>query len=193
MAQAGRRPGSTNTREQILAAARNQFAEKGYDGATIRGIAAEAGVNAAMVHHYFGSKEQVFASVMRFPMNPHEVIGEVLSGPRDEVGERMVRLYLRLWQEPESRAMFLGLVRSVTTTEQTAALVREFIEQVLFVRISETLGVPRFRISGALSQLVGMAMARYVLRVEPMASADDDEIVAMIAPVIQSYLTASST
>ena len=186
---AGRRPGQTQTRDDILAAARNQFGQRGYNGATIRGIAAEAGVNPALVHHFFGSKEQVFVAALNLPMTPSTIADTIMQGPRDRIGERIVRLFLGLWSAPDTRQPFLALVRSVATNEQIASLMRQFLEHTVVGPVSTALDVPPLRITGAASQGIGLAMARYVIRVEPLASATDDEVVALVAPVMQHYFT----
>jgi AcrR family transcriptional regulator len=188
MARTGRRPGQTETREHILAAARNQFGERGYDGATIRGIAAEAGVNPALVHHFFGSKEQVFAAALELPIDPSAVLAVVLGGPSDSVGERILRLFISLWREPATRTPFLALVRSVSTNAQAAAMMRQFIERVMLARVADALGVPKLRLTALISHVMGIAMMRYIVGVEPLASADEDELVALVAPVIQQYI-----
>ncbi|TCP47960.1 TetR family transcriptional regulator [Tamaricihabitans halophyticus] len=189
MAQAGRRPGNSNTREAVLAAARNQFSAKGYQGATIRGIAAEAGVNAAMVHHFFGSKEAVFGAALRVPVDPQRVVGTILDGPREQIGERLARMFLGFWQDTETRAPFLALLRSVTSDDRTAALFKEFVGEAVFSRVSEALGVPRLRLNLAMTQMVGLAIGRFVIGVEPLREADTEEVVELVAPVIQYYLT----
>ncbi|GAB1514366.1 TetR/AcrR family transcriptional regulator [Actinophytocola sp. KF-1] len=186
---AGRRPGQTQTREDILVAARNQFGQHGYDGATIRGIAAEAGVNPALVHHFFGSKEQVFVAALNLPMTPSTIADAIVRGPRDGIGERIVRLFLGLWSAPDTRQPFLALIRSVASNEQIASLMRQFLEHTVVGPVSAALDLPRLRITGAASQGIGLAMARYVIRVEPLASATDDEVVELVAPVLQHYFT----
>jgi AcrR family transcriptional regulator len=184
---AGRRPGQTQTREDILAAARNQFGQHGYNGATIRGIAAEAGVNPALVHHFFGTKEQVFVAALNLPVTPSTIADLITQGPREQIGERIVRLFLNLWTTPETRQTFLALVRSVASNDQIAGLMRQFLEHTVVGPVSAALGLPPLRITGAASQAFGLAMARYVIRVEPLASATDDEVVALVAPVLQYY------
>jgi AcrR family transcriptional regulator len=188
MARTGRRPGQTETREHILAAARNQFGEHGYDGATIRGIAAEAGVNPALVHHFFGSKEQVFVAALALPIDPAVAIATVLDGPRNTAGERILRLFLSLWREPATRTPFLALVRSVSTNPRAAAMLRQFIERVMLARVAEALGVPKLRLTALVSHVMGLAMVRYIVGVEPLASTDEEELIALVAPVIQAYL-----
>ncbi|MFI6499770.1 TetR family transcriptional regulator [Nonomuraea typhae] len=186
----GRRPGSADTRGEILAAARTVFAEKGFDKATVRGIARRAQVDPALVHHYFDTKEGMFAEAMQLPINPDEVVPAILEGPREEVGERLVRLLLRLTAENEARQPVIALLRSAMTNEQALAMVREFITNALLYRVADGLGVPHLRIEAAFSQMVGLILARYVLQLEPLASADDEELVALIAPTIQRYFTA---
>jgi AcrR family transcriptional regulator len=185
---AGRRPGATETRDAIISAARRLFAEKGYDGATIRGIAAEAGVNPALVYHFFGTKQQVFVAALDFPIEPAEMIRQIVTGPRREVGQRIIRTFLAVWNDPPARASLLALFRSVTTNEQTAAMFRQFIEAALLGRVTSALGVPKERMTAAMAQMVGLVLLRYVLRVEPLASLGDEEIVHLVAPTIQRYI-----
>ncbi|MFI9552451.1 TetR/AcrR family transcriptional regulator [Nonomuraea endophytica] len=185
----GRRPGSVDTRGEILAAARTVFAEKGFDKATVRGIAREAKVDPALVHHYFDTKEGMFAEAMQLPINPEEVVPALLEGPRDELGERLVRLLLTLTSKEEARQPVIALLRSAMTNEAALAMLREFITNALLFRVADGLGVPHLRIEAAFSQMFGLVMARYVLQLEPLATADDEELVALIAPTIQRYLT----
>lgn len=190
MARTGRRPGQTQTREDILAAARNQFAARGYGGATIRGIAAEAGVNPALVHHFFGSKDQVFVAALNLPFNPSVVVETILDGPRERIGERILRLFLGLWHRPETRAPFLALLRSISGSPEVAVQLRTFMETMVLAKVAAALDLPALRLTAAASQMMGLAMVRYVLAAEPMASASDDEVVELIGPVIQHYFDA---
>lgn len=120
----GRRPGSADTRGEILAAARNVFAEKGFDKATVRGIARVAEVDPALVHHYFSTKEGMFVEAMQLPINPEEVVPTILDGPRDEIGERLVRLILTLTGSPEARQPVIALIRSAMTNDNAVAMFR---------------------------------------------------------------------
>lgn len=190
MARPGRRPGPTETREAILAAARELFGERGYDGATIRAIAGQAGVDPALVHHFFGNKEQVFVATMRVPINPAEAVSTIAEGPREEVGERVVRYFINLWRDPDGLSSFLGLVRSAMTNERAAAMMRQFLGQTLLGRLAAALDVPPLRAEAAMSHMIGMTLMRYVLRLEPLASAGEDEVVGIVAPVIQRYFDA---
>jgi AcrR family transcriptional regulator len=184
----GRRAGPTESRADILAAARRLFAERGYDGATIRAIAQEAGVDAALVHHFFGTKEQVFVAAMELPFQPADLLPQLVGGPREQVGERFVRVFLALWRDPERRAPVLALLRSATTNEQAAEMIRQFVTEALLTRLAGALDISPLRVTAAASQLVGMAMLRYLVGVEPLASADEEEIVRLVAPTIQRYL-----
>jgi AcrR family transcriptional regulator len=185
----GRRPGSADTRGEILAAARRVFAEKGYDKATVRGIAREAEVDPALVHHYFDTKEGMFAAAMRLPISPETVIPVLVEGPREEIGERLVRLLLTVTAAPETREPMVALVRSAMTNERAAVMFREFISNALLYQVADRLQVPRLRMEAAFAQMFGALMARYVLKLEPMASADPEDLVELLAPTIQRYLT----
>ncbi|MFF0864897.1 TetR family transcriptional regulator [Nonomuraea sp. NPDC003560] len=186
----GRRPGSADTRGEILTAARRVFAEKGFDKATVRGIAREAKVDPALVHHYFETKEGMFAAAMQLPITPDEVVPLLLDGPREEIGERLVRMILRVTAEPETREPMIALMRSALTNEQAAAMFREFITNALLFQVADRLGVPHLRIEAAFGQMYGVIMGRHVIKLEPMASADPEELVELIAPTIQRYFTA---
>ncbi|MHA6803805.1 TetR/AcrR family transcriptional regulator [Salinifilum ghardaiensis] len=188
MGKAGRRPGRNDTREQVLTAAREVFGDRGYDRATVRAIAAEAGVSPAMVHHYFGSKQQVFVATVQLPFDPSRVKRSLLEGPREQAGERVVRTFLAIFADPEVRAPFVAALRSITGDEETTALLREFMDSSMFGVVAEALGVPAARLNAAAGQMIGLVMTRYVLQLPPIATATDDEVVAMIAPVIQYYL-----
>lgn len=184
----GRRPGPTETRGQILAAARRLFGERGYEATTIRGIAGEAGVDPALVHHFFGAKEHIFVAAAEFPFDPEELLPSVIEGPRDQIGRRLVGFFLSAWGDPAGRSAFLALIRSASSNEQAAAMLREFVTSALFGRITERLDISRLRVELVAAQLVGIALLRYILEVEPLASADDEEVIAIVAPVVQEYI-----
>ncbi|MFC7528225.1 TetR family transcriptional regulator [Actinoplanes sp. GCM10030250] len=188
----GRRPGNPDTREAILLAARGAFAEKGYDGASIRAIATGAGVDPALVHHYFGTKEKLFLASVEAPFSPIDLIGEAADGDRAELGARLVRVFVRVWDGPAGAAG-VALLRSAVGSEWTTKLFREFILTQILRRAVPKLGLDaeegRLRMTLAASQLVGLAMARYVIKVEPLASAPPEAIVAALGPTVQRYLT----
>lgn len=187
----GRRPGRSGTREAILAAARSRFAELGYEGATIRAIAAEAGVDPALVHHYFGTKEQLFAAAVQLPFAPGEVLAGPLGGEPERMGEAIVRAALAAWEEPATQQAAMGLLRAAASNERAAAMLRSYVEARIIGPISRRIATPDAPLRAALaaSQVVGLALARYLVRVEPLASADPEDLVRRVGPTIQRYLT----
>jgi len=185
----GRRRGSPDTRSAILLAARSSFAKHGFAGTTIRGVAGSAGVDAALVHHYFGTKEQVFVAAMQLPFQPGELLPQALAGDPAGVGERLVRLFLGAWDSPDFRAPMLGMLRSAMTGEQGAAMLREFVGAALIGRVADAVGpVDALRVQAAAAQMVGVVILRHVIRLEPLASASVDDVVALIAPSVQRHL-----
>ncbi|MGH3682194.1 MAG: TetR family transcriptional regulator [Natronosporangium sp.] len=191
----GRRPGKQDTREAILAAAREAFAEHGYDGASIRAIATGAGVDPALVHHYFGTKEQLFLATVGPPVDPSELIPKLVSGGVDGLGRRLVETFLAVWEHPVSGPAFEALLRRAFANRLSARLVREFFAVQVIRRAMQALGgaidpaeVP-LRATLAASQLFGLAVVRYVLRFEPLAGAPRETVVAAVAPTLQRYFT----
>ncbi len=151
-----------------------------------------AGVDPALVHHYFGSKDQLFLAAIEAPANPADLLPEVLAAGRDELGAAVVRLLLKVWDGP-MRPAGLALVRSAVGNEWTAKLLREFLVSKVLRRVVATLGFDpderAARASLVASQLIGMVMVRYVLRLEPLASASPESVVAALGPTVQRYLT----
>jgi AcrR family transcriptional regulator len=184
----GRRPGPTETREAILAEAREMFADKGYDGTSLRAIARAAGVDPALVHHFFGTKEGVFVEAMRFPVDPSVLLPRILALPRERLGEVIVRTFLQIWGDADRRAPILAMLRSAMTNERAAAMMREFVTTALLGRAGAATDVPPLKIQAAVGQMIGVMILRYVLCVEPMASATEDELVELVAPTLQRYL-----
>jgi len=189
--RSGRRPGDARTREAILEAARLEFAALGYDRATIRGIATRAAVDPALVHHYFRTKEQLFAAALTIPSEPGEVVRRAVSVDAGSLGATVVGSFLDAWEPVETRAPLLAMVRSAMTNEVAMGLVREYLERRVFIPLTEAVGLPEARLRATLvgSQLIGLAMARYVARIEPLASASREQIVAALGPTVQRYLT----
>jgi AcrR family transcriptional regulator len=198
----GRRAGDSGTREAILAASRKRFAESGYDGATIRGIAADAGVDPALVHHFYGTKERLFAAAMRLPVVPGELLGAALAAgpadPAESLGEFLVRTVLQAWEVHEIRDIFVGLIRSASTSEPATTMLREFVTEAIVGRLSAVArpggdgtdpAGARYRASLVASQVVGLGLTRYVLGLEPLAAADLDMLVAAVGPTVDRYLT----
>jgi AcrR family transcriptional regulator len=191
MARTGRRPGRSGTRDAILVAARESFTASGYDQASIRDIARRAGVDPALVHHYFGNKQELFTEAVELPVDLVAVVEAFVRGDRDRIGERIVGLMLSVWDSRTDRSPLIALIRSAVTSENAARMLREFMVSVLFVRLAEALRAPDapLRASLAASQMMGLLIARYVVRVEPLASAPAAQLVAAIGPNIQRYLT----
>ncbi|MEU9056824.1 TetR family transcriptional regulator [Streptomyces sp. NPDC048384] len=183
---------SADTRDRILSAAREEFSERGYEKTSVRGIAKAAGVDSALVHHYFGTKEQVFEASVEVAFAPaFKVRDVVLQGPLDDVGERMTRFIFGLWENPVSRKPLLAIVRSAVNTEAAAAVFRRLVSAQLMRRIAGEIDAPdaELRAELAAAQLVGVAMMRYVIKIEPIASVDVEQIIARVAPVVQGHLT----
>jgi AcrR family transcriptional regulator len=189
--RSGRRPGASGTREAILAAARRQFAALGYVRTTMRGVAAEAGVDQALVAHFFGGKQGLFVEVVRLPFAPGEVLPRLLEGDREELGERIARFMAAVLDDPEGRARVTGVMRAAASEPEIARMMREFMQGELWTPLAEALGVDdaQLRVTLAASQLVGMVMVRHVIEAEPLASLSPDELVEHLAPTLQRYLT----
>ena len=187
----GRPVGVTDARAKIIDSARAAFAERGYDGATIRRIAGDAGVDPALIHHYFGSKEGLFAEVVQFPVSPDDVVATVLADGPGHAGERIARTFLGMADNPATRDALLAMIRSAVTSPVTASVLREFISRGPLSKVAATLDGPdaRLRVELAMAQVMGVLVSRYVLRLEPLASASKDEVVAYLGPTIQRYLT----
>ncbi|NIJ11149.1 AcrR family transcriptional regulator [Saccharomonospora amisosensis] len=187
----GRRPAGEDTRAALLEAARAVFAEGGYDGATVRAIAARAGVDAAMVNHWFGGKEGLFAqAVLQVPFDFRDVLDEVTADGPQHLGRNIVRAFVTRW-DGAGGEVFTALVRSVTAREEALHLLKETLVSRIFAGITSAAGSDQAELRAGLcaSQVIGLGMARYVARMEPLASADIDTLVETIAPTLQRYLT----
>ncbi len=206
----GRRPAGEDTRSAILATARAEFAERGYDATSLRGIARRAEVDPALVHHYFEGKPALFAQIMAVPARPDQVVDAILGGPRDRVGERLAQGFFGVWDAPESRDRMSALVRSAVTHEEAARMLREFLAREVFGRIARAYapggdagdgGPPdhelragaaapdhELRAGVAAAQMIGVAMMRYVLAYPPVVDASVEELTDLLAPTLQRYL-----
>ncbi len=183
----GRRPGTSDTREAILAAARERFAAHGYDRTRIRDVAEDAGVDAALVHYFFKTKDGLFGAAMELPFSPAERLGRVVAQGPDGVGERIVRSLLEVWDE--HRGALVGLIHGATGHEGAADAIREFVTREMVGRLALVArDRPELRANLAASQIVGLIVARYVVGLEPLASMTHDEVVAGVAPTLQRYL-----
>ncbi len=190
MSRTGRRPGTPDTRDVILVVARRKFATRGYDATSLRSIAAEAGVDPALVIHYFGTKDELFAAATGLPSGLAARFGSLATLPLRDAVQAIVRTYLQLVDGDQSRNAILALVRSAVSNDKAAAMLREFLTAELLPVIARLAGhqdAP-LRASLVVAHLIGIAVLRHVLRVEPLARATPDEVVALAAPAIEQYL-----
>ncbi|MHA0287254.1 TetR/AcrR family transcriptional regulator [Mycobacterium sp. C3-094] len=187
----GRPPGASDSRDRILAAARDLFARNGFDNTSIRSIAAAAGVDGALVHHYFGTKTQLFAAAIHIPIDPMSVIGPLREVPVDRIGHVLPSLLLPLWDSEMGKG-FIATLRSLLAGSDVA-MVRSFLQDVITAevgaRVDDPPGTGRVRVQFVASQLVGVVMARYILELEPFKSLPVDQVAETIAPNLQRYLT----
>ena len=190
MTRTGRRPGTSDTRDQILAVARRRFATRGYDATSLRGIATDAKVDPALLIHYFGTKEGLFTAATGLPTGLSEVFAGQEGQTLRDFAESLVRSYLRFVDSDQSRNAILALVRSAVSNEKAAAMLREFLAAELVPVIASRTGHENAPLRAGLvaAQLMGVAMLRHVVRLNPVARATPDEIVALVAPVIEHYL-----
>lgn len=187
----GRRPGDSGTRDAILQTARRRFADDGYRGATIRAIAGDAGVDPALVHHYFGSKQELFATVVKFPVSPVVVADRLKQVAGDDAGAHLLRTFLSVWDVPEYQDRMRILMRTAMGDERSAQTIRDFIVDTLLEPVARRLGArdPRTRALLVATQAIGLSFLRYLVPTDPIASMSTDELVAIYAPTIQRYLT----
>jgi AcrR family transcriptional regulator len=184
------RGGESGTRERIIAAAVEVFAESGYDGTTMRAIAARAGVDSALLHHYFGTKADLFTETIGAPMRPDVDIPSLLEGPVELLGEHVVRYVLEAWEQPDTRKRGVVLLRAGIGNRLATPLLSEFLQRELFSKIAARLDTPdsALRASLVASQVAGLLITRHVLRLPAIAEASVDELVARVAPTVQRYL-----
>ena len=187
----GRRPGESGSRDAVLAAARESFGTSGYAGTTIRGIARAAGVDPALVHRFYGSKESLFAATLDLPADPSVLLPALLADGVDGLGERVVRTFLTIWDATPGQGPMLALLRSAVSDPAAAELLRDFLTRVALGPLAAAAGGdhPDLRASLAASQMVGLAVSRYVLRLEPLATASPDALAAQLGPTLDRYLT----
>lgn len=190
--QRGRRGGTSASRGHILEAARRLFAEHGFEGTSLRQVARSAGVDPALIHHFFNGKDELFALSVELPANPEEVLAGVEDCPPGERAGLIVRAVLRLWESPAQPSL-LAFLRGTIGSKEKTALLREIVTRAVINRIVVGLPGPKevVALRGELvaSQMAGLILVRYVVRLEPLASAAPEEVVRLVAPNVQRYLT----
>lgn len=187
----GRRPGPVSTRDSILDAAREQFTQHGFKGATLRAIAGQAGVDPGLIRHFFGDKEGLFVASLELPREALDAVRGSAEGPPEQWGERLTRGYLSLWEDPETAAPLRALVVSAFANELALTQLRDFLTRSVLADMAPLLpqDQPGLRLASAMTHLVGTALGRYLLRIPPMVEPSLDEIVALVSPAVQGYLT----
>lgn len=188
----GRRAGTPDTRGAIIEAARAAFADAGYDGTSLRAVARRAGVDAALVHHYFAGKSALFAATVDVPVDAARLVAEVCEGPADEVGARMVAAFLTMWDDPRQRPEMVAMLRSAVSHEHAARTLREFLAREVFGRVAAHCDGGRddrdLRVGLAAAQMIGLALLRYVIEHPPLRDADPVALVAQVGPTLQRYM-----
>ncbi len=187
----GRPAGNSDTRDRILNSARDLFARNGIGHTSIRAVATAAGVDSALVHHYFGTKEKLFAAAVRIPIDPRDILGPLRETPVEELGLKIPSLLLPLW-DSESGTAFIATLRSILSGSEVS-LFRSFIRDIIAAEVGSRVDNPPgsglIRVQFVASQLVGLLIARYIMELEPFASLPADQVAQTIAPNLQRYLT----
>ena len=187
----GRPAGTSDTRDRILVSARELFARNGIGNTSIRAVAAAAGVDSALVHHYFGTKEKLFAAAVHVAIDPMDILRPLREVPVEQLGHKLPSMLLPLW-DSEIGAGFIAELRSILAGSEVN-LFRSFIQDVIAVevgtRVDDPPGSGIIRVQFVASQLVGVVMARYIVKIEPFASLPAEQIAKTIAPNLQRYLT----
>lgn len=190
MTRSGRRPGSPETREHIVAVARRAFGARGYDATSLRSIAAEADVDPGLLIHYFGTKDGVFRAALEITIRPDQLFAGLEDLGNREVAEHIVRRYLTMLDRAEARDVVMGLVRSAVSNEHAAGMLRDLLIQGVLTSLTPLIAEPDapLRASLIVAQLIGIAMLRHVARAELVVRATDEELVALVGPAIEQYL-----
>lgn len=186
----GRRIGAPDTRSEVLAAARRRFARDGYDNTSLRAIATDAGVDPALVHHYFGTKQELFQAAVAFPVDLERLVTEVAESTDTDRARALARFFFDVWEDDASRLQLLSVLRSAMTNEDAAALLRAFVGREILAPVAEALGIEDagIRVPLAASQLAGIALVRYVVRIEPLASLPTSELIDRVVPALEHHL-----
>lgn len=189
MSPRGRRPGDEDTRQAILNSARRSFAEQGYERATLRAIARDAGVDPALILHYFGTKEDLLVAALHLPLEPATLMAAVAAAPAHERGELFVRVFLTAWEQPAVREYVLGMLRTAASHDlarQTfARTLHDAVQPVIADLVAD---LPERRSALVMSQMAGVAMTRYFLQIPEVVALDVEDLVAGLGPTVQRYL-----
>ncbi|WP_330231794.1 TetR family transcriptional regulator [Nocardia sp. NBC_00508] len=190
--RSGRRPGQSGAREAILAAARARFADAGFDKTSVRAVATDAGVDPALVHHYFGTKQQLFAAVVELPVDPEMILRNIDSAPLNHLGETIIRAALGVWDSPAGPGV-VAVVRSILAGSDDPALARTFLLDIVLERVRKRIATPeddgRTRVALVASQMIGVLVGRKIIGVQPLAAMPAADLVAVVGPTLQRYLT----
>ncbi|MBH0116059.1 TetR family transcriptional regulator [Salinibacterium sp. NG253] len=192
--RAGRRPSASaagsGAREEIEVVARQQFADLGYERVSVRGVAREAGVDPKLIHHYFGGKEALFAAVVELPLTPGEVVAELRVPSEETLGHRLARIVIGMQGNALSRMTMLGVIRAATSQPRAAERIRALLTSRLLVPVARELEIDQPDLRAALvgSQVVGLMMARYVVKLPALARASDEEITELLAASLDAVL-----
>ena len=190
MSRTGRRPGVPETREDILVAARRAFGERGYEATSLRSIADRVHVDPALLVHYFGSKDGLFLAALEVTVGPSALFSGLSAADVREAAELIVARYLMVLDHEETRDVVLALVRSAVSSERAATMLREFLVGEMLICLGTLIDQPdrRLRASLVVAQLIGIALLRHVAKLDAVVGASNDEIVSLVAPVIEGYL-----
>jgi AcrR family transcriptional regulator len=198
MSAAGRRPGNVDTRGEIVEAAKRVFAAKGYAGASLRAVAREAGVDPALVHHYFDGKASLFVAAMALPFDPriipvHEQPNARTLGPGESPGTTVITGFLTMWDHAEGTgSSYASCVAAMAASADVADSMREFVAERIWERTpvneGESDDVTRQRRALVSSQLMGLAFIRYILRVPPISTTTPEEIARWAGPTLDRYM-----
>lgn len=192
MSPRGRRPaGGASSREAILAAAGDLFAERGFERTTMRAVATRADVDPALIHHYFVNKEGLLAAALALPIDPEAVLSGLDQDP-NRAGEALVRRVLVVWEgDPETRRRLLALFRVGMSHEHAAGVLRDLLGRTILAAVGRLAPHDHRALRAALvgTQMGGLLLGRYVLGIPAVRDATADELVMTVGPVVQHYLT----
>ena len=194
MGKPGRRPGPSQTREQILQEAREQFAARGYTHTTLRSVAAAAQVNAGLLHHYFGSKQELYREALDLSVDPWEVLTRLLDNtPRDQLPEALVRQFVTGWRDPLLGPRLRARARETYGDPDGTSITRAHLETVLIPRFAHALEIPEANIAAAFAHLIGLTLLDKVIEIEQFNRLTDDDLVDLVEPAVRRYLLPSDS